>query len=59
MIKSMQQTHTQLKMERKHEQSKNTIENIISVSIGIFKFHFIISLVAMPYTINKYHNNLL
>lgn len=49
MIKSMQQIHTQLKMEKKHEQSKNTTEYIIVVSIGIFKFCFVISLVAMPF----------
>lgn len=49
MIKSMQQIHTQLKMERKHEQSKNTIEYIISVFIGIFNFCFVISLAAMPF----------
>lgn len=48
MIKSVQRIHTQLKMEKKHEQSKNTTEYIIVVSIGIFKVHFVISLVAMP-----------
>ena len=60
MIKSIQRIHTQLKMEKKHEQSKNTTEYIIVVSIGIIKFCFCYFPCCNAfYTINKNHNNLL